>query len=78
MPFDRVEIGRDGSVTYIDDQNNRATYRGGHPAWRNNNPGNLVDSPFTRRHGRIGVNRIRERDFAVFRMWKPEIAPCVL
>jgi len=35
---------------------------GGTLAWRNNNPGNIVASAFTRRHGSIGVNR----RFAVF------------
>lgn len=35
---------------------------GGSLSWRNNNPGNLVDGPFAKRHGAIGVNS----GFAVF------------
>ena len=47
---------KDGKSTYTE------VWRGGSRSWRNNNPGNIRNSNFTRRHGHIG----KAGGFAVF------------
>lgn len=56
------------AVEYYDDGGNKkATHVGGEPAWRNNNPGNLKWSPFTRdKLGAIGT----DGTFAIFPSWE--------
>jgi hypothetical protein len=53
-------VGRTVEITY---SNDRVEVRsGGTRSWRNNNPGNLRDTEFSRRHGAIG----EAGGFAVF------------
>lgn len=42
------------TVHYIDEQNRLMIKSLGSKAWRNNNPGNIIASPFANRHGAIG------------------------
>ena len=56
MPYTRAEADRnDRSVTYCDVLGHCTVHRGGDPAWRNNNPGNIISmGGFARSHGAIG------------------------
>ncbi len=65
MPFIRAKAEKDGSKTkviYTDEQGNSTEYSGGTLSWRNNNPGNIINGKWAKRHGAIGNN---ER-FAIF------------
>ena len=42
------------TVHYIDEKNRLMIKSLGSKAWRNNNPGNIIASPFANRHGAIG------------------------
>lgn len=81
--FSRVEEGESNSVIYYDEDGNKLTRYWksfeGQPvdkastrSWRNNNPGNLVMGPFSRRNGAIGEAGLVPNDehkklkFAVF------------
>lgn len=50
------------NVIYKDDNGRFYKYSGGTPAWRNNNPGNIIQSPFANANGAIG----NSQGFAVF------------
>lgn len=59
MPFIRANPEKDGSkskVIYTDDQGNTTEYSGGTLSWRNNNPGNIINGKWAKRHGAIGNN----------------------
>lgn len=43
------------NAMYVASNGNIYEHSGGTIAWRNNNPGNMRDYPFARRHGAIGV-----------------------
>jgi|FaiFalDrversion2_1042247.scaffolds.fasta_scaffold08143_2 hypothetical protein len=45
---------RGNQVIYVDQTGRRWVREGGTRSWRNNNPGNLRSTRFTRRHGAIG------------------------
>jgi len=53
--FVRAIEGKGRSVIYIAADGNRMIRRGGKPAWRNNNPGNMKKGPKSRSLGSIGV-----------------------
>jgi hypothetical protein len=52
--FNSASGGSVGGVTYTDPSGCTQTYSGGSRAWRNNNPGNLKEGPFSRENGSIG------------------------
>ncbi len=55
MPFVSATADRKKlTVTYLDDKGEVTIYKDGSRAWRNNNMGNLVKSPFATKHGAIG------------------------
>ena len=52
------------TIVYYDDEGNPTrTHSGGNIQWRNNNPGNLILTPFTRSMGAIGRD---SAGFAIF------------
>lgn len=54
------------STVYVRPDGTEDVYAGGTMAWRNNNPGNLKDGDFARRHGAIGAYTNDNGTFAVF------------
>jgi hypothetical protein len=72
-PAARVEAGYNAasrgeglSTVYTRPDGSQDVYAGGTMAWRNNNPGNLKDGDFARRHGAIGFYENDNGKFAVF------------
>ena len=62
MPYVSAKPSRRGSVVYIADDGGKMIRSGGSRSWRNNNPGNLRYTRFSRDHGAIGT----AGGFAVF------------
>jgi hypothetical protein len=65
MPFVSAEfqnVKGERRVIYTDEKGDRVAYIGGTPAWRNNNPGNLISGAFSKRHKAIGS----DGKFAIF------------
>jgi hypothetical protein len=64
MPYVHAEPDskNPADVLYRADDGSKMIRRGGTWTWRNNNPGNIENSPFTRQHGAIGF----AGGFAVF------------
>lgn len=58
--------GEGVSTVYTRPDGTEDVYVGGTMAWRNNNPGNLKDGDFARRHGAIGSYKNDNGKFAVF------------
>lgn len=54
MPYVKARAGEGKTVIYTDDKGVEWFHKGGSPAWRNNNPGNIVKSDFANNHGAIG------------------------
>lgn len=54
--------GANTNVIYKDDNGHFYKQSGGTPAWRNNNPGNMIAGNFANNHGAIG----KSNGFAVF------------
>lgn len=55
------------TITYQNDDGSTTVMSGGTRAWRNNNPGNLREGPFSQSQGSIG----RDNDgFAIFLTWR--------
>jgi len=50
------QVYRDGRTLYVDHEARRAWIREGQPAWRNNNPGNVMGGRWARDHGAIGTD----------------------
>jgi len=64
MPISAHKEGR--SVVYEYGNGLETVYSGGSPAWRTNNPGNLIASPFSTRHGSIGSYDTGFAQLAIF------------
>lgn len=62
MKFIKAKYMQNKTVRYQAETGELIDYVGGTWAWRNNNPGNIVKSPFADRHGAIG----HAGGFAVF------------
>ena len=63
MPFVSATADRKKlTVTYVDNKGGITIYKDGKRSWRNNNMGNMVKTPFTKRHGAIGD----DGTFAIF------------
>jgi len=62
MPFKKAKPTNKGMTVVYSGDSSVVVRKNGTLAWRNNNPGNLVSGPFTKRHGAIGSNQ----GFAVF------------
>lgn len=60
--FVRAEEGKGSRIIYHRNDGGKLIKIGGSPAWRNNNPGNVIKSPFARENGSIGY----ANKFAVF------------
>jgi hypothetical protein len=58
--------GRGLTTVYVRPDGTEDVYQGGSMAWRNNNPGNLKDGAFARRHGAIGGYTNDKGTFAIF------------
>lgn len=54
MPFTVAWKSNQNEITYRDKDGNILIKKGGTRSWRNNNPGNIIDSPFSDAHGAIG------------------------
>ncbi|MEE8484763.1 MAG: KTSC domain-containing protein [Nitrospinota bacterium] len=55
------------AVRYTDANGNIVVRKGGARAWRNNNPGNIICSPYANDHGAIGCDA---ESFAIFPDWE--------
>lgn len=62
----KAEAGVDHTVIYTDDSGRHFRFSGGTPAWRCNNPENLVSGHISRQNGQIGKIRIKKNIFAIF------------
>jgi hypothetical protein len=64
VPYLRAEnyLADAAAVVYFSDDGNKLVRQGGSRAWRNNNPGNIRYTEFSRQHGAIGT----AGGFAVF------------
>ncbi|MBI5885576.1 MAG: hypothetical protein HZB85_03220 [Deltaproteobacteria bacterium] len=57
MPYKKATSGKTGMTVIYSGDSSVLVKKNGTLAWRNNNPGNLVCSPFSKRHGAIGCNK---------------------
>jgi hypothetical protein len=62
MPNVSAKKGPGKSVIYADENGRQTIKKNGSPAWRNNNPGNIIKGGWARRHGSIGD----DGKFAIF------------
>jgi hypothetical protein len=62
MPNVSATKGPGRSVIYTEDTGRKTIKKKGSPAWRNNNPGNIIKGSWARRHGAIGD----DGKFAIF------------
>lgn len=62
MPNVSAKKGPGKSVIYTDENGKQTIKKNGSPAWRNNNPGNIIKGSWARRHGAIGD----DEKFAIF------------
>lgn len=62
MPYKKARSGMKGMTVVYSGDSSVLVKKDGTLAWRNNNPGNLVCGPFSKRHGAVGCNK----DKAVF------------
>jgi hypothetical protein len=58
--------GSGTTVTYTKQNGDQDIYSGGTPAWRNNNPGNMIPNRFSYSHGAIGEVQNRGGKRAIF------------
>ena len=71
--YTSAAAGADNSVVYKCEDGNFVSWARGTRAWRNNNPGNIRDGDFTRRHGAIGV----AGGFAIFPDYETGLAALI-
>ncbi|MBI5492903.1 MAG: hypothetical protein HY893_08230 [Deltaproteobacteria bacterium] len=62
MPYKKAKSGMKGMTVIYSGDSNVVVKKNGTLAWRNNNPGNIIFSPFAKSQGAIGENK----GFAVF------------
>lgn len=62
MPNVSAKRGPGKSIIYTDENGRQTIKKNGSPAWRNNNPGNIIKGSWATRHGAIGD----DGKFAIF------------
>jgi hypothetical protein len=62
VPNVSAEKGPGRSIIYTDENGKKTVKKDGSPAWRNNNPGNIIKGSWARRQGAIGD----DGKFAIF------------